>query len=76
MKIRIKKTIKLIKRTQSSIQNRSSFFTMDRNERVDEFSQSNIRNCIKNIGSFDIRTYPNNYFVYKKIDYEFENAKK
>ena len=67
MKIRIKKTIKLIKRTQSSIKNRSSFFTMDRNERVNEFSQSNVRNCIKNIGSFDIRTYPNNYSVYKKI---------
>ena len=67
MKIRLKKTIKLIKRTQSSIQNRSSFFTMDRNERVDEFSQSNVRNCIRNIGSFNIRTYPNNYFVYKKI---------
>ena len=40
---------------------------MDRNERVDEFPQNVINNCVKNIQSKDMRLYPNNFFLYKKI---------
>jgi len=67
MKDMPKKEIKLIKRTQPSIQDRNSFFTMDRNERVDEFSKTIVSKCFKSISSFDMRTYPNNLIVYKKI---------
>ena len=37
---------------------------MDRNERVDNFSEYLIKNCLKNIKSEDFKNYPNNFKIY------------
>jgi histidinol-phosphate/aromatic aminotransferase/cobyric acid decarboxylase-like protein len=40
---------------------------MERNERVDEFSNTQLKKLLKNLTSFDLRTYPENREIYFKI---------
>lgn len=64
----LKKDLALIPRTGHWISNRRTYLTMERNERVDEFSKNVIKDLKKNINSYDLRTYPDDINkIYKKI---------
>ena len=54
----LKKSLALIPRTGHWVNYRKNYLTMERNERVDEFSKTIIKDLKKNIHSFDLRTYP------------------
>lgn len=68
MNIKPKKHIKFLPRAGHWIEKtRKGYFTMERNERVDEFSQSQMKLMLKKLTSFDVRTYPENSRIYFKI---------
>ena len=64
--IKSKSNIELVERSSHWVQNRKGYFTMERNERVDEFSSSSM-NILKKISSFDFRTYPDNNLIYSRL---------
>jgi len=64
--IRSKKSIQLVPRSAHWVKNREGYVTMERNERVDDFKSSTM-NILKNISSFDFRTYPDTNLVYKNL---------
>ena len=68
MIIKPKKNIKFLNRLGHWITNsRRGYLTMERNERVDEFSNAQLKKLFKNLTSFDLRTYPENSEIYFKI---------
>ena len=68
MIIKPKKNIKFLPRSGHWVEkSRRGYFTMERNERVDEFSQSQMKKMVKKLTSFDLRTYPENSQIYFKI---------
>ena len=48
------------------LSNRYGYFTMERNERVDDFPFSFLKNK-KQIKSFDLRTYPDTHLIYEQV---------
>ena len=68
MIIKPKKNIKFLNRSGHWItKSRRGYLTMERNERVDEFSNTQLKKLLKNLTSFDLRTYPENREIYFKI---------
>ena len=64
----LKKNLSLVSRTGHWVDNRKRYLTMERNERVDEFSKNIIRDLKRNISSFDLRTYPDDINrIYKEL---------
>ncbi len=67
MKIKPKKFVYYVERKPHWLDSRQGYFTMERNERVDEFPK-NFMNKLKNeIKSFDLRTYPDTHFMYEEL---------
>ena len=64
--IKAKSNIQLVPRSAHWVKNREGYFTMERNERVDEFSK-NVMGVLKKLSSFDFRTYPDNNLIYEKL---------
>jgi histidinol-phosphate aminotransferase len=67
MKITPKKFVNYIPRTPHWLVDRQGYYTMERNERVDEFSQSIMKKIFSQINSFDLRTYPDTDKIYKEV---------
>jgi len=68
MHIKPKKHIKFLPREGHWIKkSRVGYFTMERNERVDEFSSLQMVSLFKKLTSFDLRTYPENNEIYSKV---------
>ena len=66
----LKKSLALIPRTGHWVNYRKNYLTMERNERVDEFSKTIIKDLKKNINSFDLRPYPDD------INHIYDNLSK
>ena len=64
---KLKKSIGLVKRVPHFISKRRGMFTMERNERVDDFEKKVLTKIFKNINSFDLRTYPTLDNIYLKL---------
>ena len=69
MKIEPNKKIQIINRITPKREDRKNFFTMDRNERVDDFSSTIIKKALSQISSYDLRTYPDNSEIYNNSAY-------
>ena len=67
MKIEPNKKIQIINRITPKREDRKNFFTMDRNERVDDFSTVIIKKALSQISSYDLRTYPDSSEIYNKL---------
>ena len=67
MKIKPKKFVNFVSRQPHWLSNRKGYYTMERNERVDEFSKTLINKIRKQIDSFDLRTYPDTDRIYKEV---------
>jgi len=68
MNIKPKKHIKFLPREGHWIKkSRLGYYTMERNERVDEFSSFEMKSLFKKLTSFDLRTYPENNEIYLKV---------
>jgi len=68
MIIKPKKNIKFLNRSGHWIKkSRKGYLTMERNERVDEFSNTQLKKIFNNLTSYDLRTYPENNEIYFKI---------
>ena len=67
MKIKPKKNIFFVERKPHWLSSRQGYFTMERNERVDEFPNSFMRALKKNLNSFDLRTYPDTHLIYEEV---------
>ena len=61
-----KVNIDYVPRLSHWVKDRESYFTMERNERVDEFNISTMK-ILKKISSYDLRTYPDTYYLYKSL---------
>ena len=61
-----KANIDFVPRLSHWVKDRESYYTMERNERVDEFNLNTMK-VLKEISSFDLRTYPDTYYLYKSI---------
>ena len=68
MKINPSKSIRVINRLDSKPGTRKKYYTMERNERVDEFLTRHIKEATSQISSYDFRTYPNNNKIYDDIE--------
>ncbi len=67
MKIKPKKNIFFVERKPHWLSSRQGYFTMERNERVDEFSKSFMNTLKKELTSFDLRTYPDTHLIYEEV---------
>ena len=68
MNIKPKKHIKFLPREGHWIKkSRVGYYTMERNERVDEFSSFEMKSLFKKLNSFDLRTYPENNEIYLRL---------
>ena len=67
MKIKPKKNIFFVERKPHWLSSRQGYFTMERNERVDEFPNSFMSTLKKNLNSFDLRTYPDTHLIYEEV---------
>jgi len=67
MKINPSKSIRVINRLDSKPGTRKKYYTMERNERVDEFLTRHIKEATSQISSYDFRTYPNNNKIYNQL---------
>jgi len=67
MKIKPKKFINYIPREPHWLTSRKGFYTMERNERVDEFSSNIMKKIYKEIDSYAFRTYPDTDKIYKQV---------
>ena len=67
MKINSKKYVNFVPRQPHWLSNRKGYFTMERNERVDEFSNKLMSKIKKELTSFDLRTYPDTDKIYKEV---------
>lgn len=66
MKI-LKKNISFVPRLPHWISNREKFYTMERNERVEDFQNKHLKSMFNSITSFDLRTYPDPKNIYFKL---------
>ncbi len=64
---KIKNSVGLVKRVPHFISKRRGMYTMERNERVDDFEKKILTKIFKNINSFDLRTYPTLDNIYLKL---------
>ena len=55
--IKPKKNVQLVPRISHWIKNREGYFTMERNERVDDFNSDTMR-ILNSISSFDLSSFP------------------
>ena len=67
MKIKPKKFVYYVERKPHWLSNRQGFFTMERNERVDDFPESFMKKIKSEIKSFDLRTYPDTHLIYEEV---------
>ena len=67
MKIKPKKFVYFVERQPHWLSNRQGYFTMERNERVDEFPKSFMKKLKNEINSFDLRTYPDTHLIYEEV---------
>ena len=67
MIIKPKKFVYFVKREPHWLSNRYGYFTMERNERVDDFPVSFMKKIKKEIKSFDLRTYPDTHLIYEQV---------
>tara|TARA_B100000963_G_scaffold250225_1_gene219204 strand:+ start:4285 stop:5364 length:1080 start_codon:yes stop_codon:yes gene_type:complete len=67
MKINSKKYVNFVPRQPHWLSNRKGYYTMERNERVDDFSKKLMSNIKKELTSFDLRTYPDTDKIYKEV---------
>ena len=67
MKIKPKKFVYFVERKPHWLSNRQGYFTMERNERVDDFSKTFMNKLKKEITSFDLRTYPDTHLIYEEV---------
>ena len=67
MKIKPKKFVYFVKREPHWLSNRYGYFTMERNERVDDFPKSFMKKIKNEIKSFDLRTYPDTHLIYEQV---------
>ena len=67
MKIKPKKFVYYVKREPHWLSSRQGFYTMERNERVDEFPANFLKKIKKEITSFDLRTYPDTHLIYNEV---------
>ncbi len=67
MKIKPKKFVYYVERKPHWLSNRQGYFTMERNERVDDFPKFFMRKLKKEIQSFDLRTYPDTHLIYEEV---------
>ena len=65
--ISLKKNINFVPRLPHWISNREKFYTMERNERVEEFQSKHLKSLFSSISSFDLRTYPDPKNIYFKL---------
>lgn len=65
--VKLKKSIGFVKRYPHFISKRRGFYTMERNERVDDFDKKTLNKIFSNINSFDLRTYPTLDDIYFKL---------
>ena len=65
--IHLKKNINYVPRLPHWISNREKFYTMERNERVEEFQSKHLKSLFSSISSFDLRTYPDPKNIYLKL---------
>lgn len=63
----LKKNINFVPRLPHWISNRENFYTMERNERVEDFQSKHLKSLFSSISSFDIRTYPDPKNIYSII---------
>ena len=66
MKINSKKYVNFVPRQPHWLVNRRGYFTMERNERVDEFSNKLMARIKKELTSFDLRNYQDTDKIYKE----------
>ena len=62
-----KKNINFVPRLPHWISDREKYYTMERNERVEDFSNKELNSLFKTIKSFDLRTYPDPKEVYNNL---------
>jgi len=74
VKIKPKKFVNLVLRQPHWLSNREGFYTMERNERVDEFSKKEMSKLLSQFKSFDLRTYPDTDKIYNKVA-KWQNVK-
>ena len=67
MKIKPKKFVNFVERQPHWLSSRQGYFTMERNERVDEFPKSFMKELKNAIHSFDLRTYPDTHLIYEEV---------
>ena len=67
MKIKPKKFVYFVERKPHWLSNRQGYFTMERNERVDEFPKKFMKKLKNEINSFDLRTYPDTHLIYDEV---------
>jgi histidinol-phosphate aminotransferase len=67
MKIKPKKFVNFVERQPHWLSNRQGYFTMERNERVDEFPKTFMKELKNAIHSFDLRTYPDTHLIYEEV---------
>ena len=67
MKILPKKFVYYVERKPHWLSNRQGYFTMERNERVDDFPKSFMKKIKNEVKSFDLRTYPDTHLIYKEV---------
>ena len=67
MQIKPKKFVYYVERKPHWLSNRQGYFTMERNERVDDFPKFFMNKIKKEIQSFDLRTYPDTHLIYEEV---------
>ncbi len=67
MKIKPKKFVNYVERKPHWLSSRQGFYTMERNERVDDFPISFMKKLKNEIQSFDLRTYPDTHLIYEEV---------
>ena len=67
MKILPKKFVYYVERKPHWLSNRQGYFTMERNERVDDFPKSFMKKIKNEVKSFDLRTYPDTHLIYEEV---------
>ena len=67
MIIKPKKFVYFVKREPHWLSNRYGYFTMERNERVDEFPKKFMKKLKNEINSFYLRTYTDTHLIYDEV---------
>ena len=67
MQIKPKKFVYYVERKPHWLSNRQGYFTMERNERVDDFSKSFMSKLKKRNTIIRFRTYPDTHLIYEEV---------